>query len=116
MKKVLGTCAVFLALMAPVLVHAQDDDHRRDDDHRQERRRTLPPEDQRNFDSYYSRWLDYRRDNNREQVESMEKRMRHVMSRNHIPPDVPFDQIASNGGQHRDEDHRDNDHRDNDHR
>jgi len=63
------------------------------------------------FDSYYSRWIDYRRDNNHEQVESMEKRMRHVMSRNHIPPDVPFDEIASYGERDHDRDRdRDRDH------
>jgi len=112
MKKVLGVCAVFLALLTPVLMRAQQDDyHRRDrdDDHRTDMRHVLPPEDQHHFDSYYSRWLDYRRDNNHEQVESMEKRMRHVMSRNHIPPDVPFDQIASYGERDHDRD-RDRDH------
>ena len=111
MKKLFGVCAVFLALLAPVLVRAQDYDHRRDrdDDHRQDMRHVLPPEDQRHFDSYYSRWIDYRRDNNRGQVESMEKRMRHVMERNHIPPDVPFDQIVSYGDRDHDRD-RDHDH------
>jgi hypothetical protein len=55
----------------------------------------LSSRDQQRFDSYYSRWLDYRRTNNRNQVSSMEKRMRDVMSHNNIPQDVPFDQIAS---------------------
>ena len=81
------------------------------DDHRQDMRHVLPPEDQPHFDSYYSRWIDYRRDNNHEQVESMEKRMRHVMSRNHIPPAVPFDEIASYGERDHDRDRdRDRDH------
>ena len=55
----------------------------------------LPADDQARFDSYYSRWLEYRRTNNREEIESMEKRMRDVMSRNNIPSNVPFDQIAT---------------------
>ena len=42
-------------------------------------------DDQRRFDSYYSRWLEYRRTNNREEVDSMEKRMRDVMSHYNIP-------------------------------
>jgi len=55
----------------------------------------LPAEDQQRFDSYYSHWLEYRRTNNRDEVVSMEKRMRDLMSRNNIPSDVPFDEIAS---------------------
>jgi hypothetical protein len=55
----------------------------------------LPAEDQQQFDIYYSRWLEYRRTNNRDEVVAMEKRMRDEMSRNNIPPDVPFDEIAS---------------------
>jgi hypothetical protein len=57
----------------------------------------LSADDQRRFDSYYSRWLEYRRTNNREEVDSMEKRMRDVMSHYNIPADVPFDQIATGG-------------------
>lgn len=58
----------------------------------------LSPDEQRQFDSYYSRWQDYRRTNNRDQVESMEKRMHDLMARNNIPANVPFEQIASNPG------------------
>ena len=58
-------------------------------------RARLSPDEQRQFDSYYSRWQEYRRTNNREQVSSMEKRMRDLMARNNIPANVPFDQIAS---------------------
>jgi hypothetical protein len=55
----------------------------------------LSADDQRRFDSYYTRWLDYRRTNNREEIASMENRMRDVMRQNNIPENVPFDQIAS---------------------
>ncbi len=68
-------------------------DHDQDRDHDHWRR--LPPDEQRRFDSYYSRWNEYRRRGDHDQVESMEKRMRDVMARNGIPPDVPFDRIAS---------------------
>jgi hypothetical protein len=57
----------------------------------------LAPDQQRQFDSYYSRWIEARRSNNRDEARSMEERMRDVMSRNNIPPDVPFDQVASSG-------------------
>jgi hypothetical protein len=57
----------------------------------------LSPEDQARFDSYYSRWQEYRQRNDRDQIESMEKRMRDVYARYNIPPDTPFWRVASNG-------------------
>jgi len=55
----------------------------------------LSGEDQRRFDSYYSRWLEYRRRNDRDEMRSMESRMQDVMSHYDIPTQVPFEQIAS---------------------
>jgi hypothetical protein len=111
MKRILGICAVLIVLIGltvPVVAQYADDNRRqgdRDDAGRQDSRGyghgqwrgRLSSEDQHRFDSYYSRWLEYRRSNNRDEVVSMEKRMRDVMSHNNIPSDVPFDQIASNG-------------------
>jgi hypothetical protein len=106
MKRILGICAVLMALALPLLAQDADDNrrqHDRDDarredsrgnEHRQWRGR-LSSEDQQRFDSYYSRWLEYRRTNNRDETVNMEKRMRDVMSRNNIPEDVPFDEVAS---------------------
>lgn len=51
--------------------------------------------DQARFNSYFSRWQGYRRDNNRDQTESMEKRMYEIYDGYHIPHEVPFDRIAS---------------------
>jgi hypothetical protein len=55
----------------------------------------LSPDDQRRFDSYYSRWQDYRRTNNRSEMSSMERRMQEVMSHYDIPAAIPYEQIAS---------------------
>jgi hypothetical protein len=110
MKKILGICAVLMALTIPVLAQDADDNRRQDDrddavrrDNRGygqgQWRSPLSSEDQQRFDSYYSRWLEYRRANNRDEIVSMENRMRDVMSRNNIPSNVPFEQIASNGNQ-----------------
>jgi hypothetical protein len=57
----------------------------------------LSADDQSRFDSYYSRWLDYRRRNDGDQIRSMEGRMRDVMQKYNIPSNVPFDQVASQG-------------------
>jgi hypothetical protein len=55
----------------------------------------LNASDQRRFDSYYSRWQDYRATNNREQIVSMEKRMEDIMVHYKIPLTVPYRAIAS---------------------
>lgn len=60
----------------------------------------LSSEDQGRFDSYFQRWQDYRRTNNRDEVISMEKRMFDVYDHYGIPQDVPFERVASRGGRH----------------
>src|SRR5437868_12407858 len=108
MKRILGVCAVLIAVTLPLLAQDADDnrrqhdrdDARREDSRGYERRQwrgRLSSEDQQRFDSYYSRWLEYRRTNNREETRNMEKRMRDVMARNNIPSNVPFDEVASTG-------------------
>ena len=57
----------------------------------------LSPDDQRRFDSYYSRWLDYKRTNNFGEVRSMEKRMYDIYNRYRIPANTPFERVATNG-------------------
>jgi Peptidase inhibitor family I36 len=59
--------------------------------------RKLSNDDQRRFDSYYSRWLEYQRTNNRGELASMEKRMRAIYGNYAIPYNVPFERIASPG-------------------
>jgi hypothetical protein len=57
----------------------------------------LRNDDQRRFDSYYSRWLQYRRQNNGGEIRSMEKRMQDTYRHYSIPYGTPFDQVASPG-------------------
>src|SRR5438552_705801 len=81
MKKLFAVSALLFALFVPVLAQAQ---------------RQLSPEDQRRFDSYYSRWQEYRHTNNREQIASMEKRMQDVYAHYGIPAGTPYWRVASN--------------------
>ncbi|MGH9528333.1 MAG: hypothetical protein ACRD2S_00265 [Terriglobales bacterium] len=100
MKKFVGIFVILAALSLPLLSAAQDEhqgEHRDQGygdrhDHWQGR---LSAEDQSRFDSYYSRWLEYRQTNNRDQIASMEERMHEVMARNSIPPQTEFSRIAS---------------------
>jgi len=58
-------------------------------------RYNLRSDDQSRFDSYYTRWLNYKRTNNQSEVRSMEKRMYDIYSNYRIPNSVPFYQVAS---------------------
>jgi hypothetical protein len=103
MKQFFSVCAVTVGLLLPLSLVAQN--QRPDDGNRNQRygdsqnrgQGRLSPEDQGRFNSYYTHWLDYRQGNDRDNQNSMEERMREVMSRYNIPSDVSFDQIASNG-------------------
>jgi len=57
----------------------------------------LSPEDQREFDKYYTKWVNDTRKNDRDDIAKDVGHMQEIMGRNHIPPDVPFDQLASTG-------------------
>jgi hypothetical protein len=57
----------------------------------------LSPEDQRDFDKYYSRWMEDTRRGDRDDIQSNVSRMQEIMARYSIPSDVPFDRIATAG-------------------
>jgi hypothetical protein len=79
MKKFLGTL-LLLAVTLPALAQSG-----------------LSPRDQQRFDSYYTRWQQYRQANDRDQIISMERRMLHVYTHYGIPSRTPFWKIATNG-------------------
>jgi hypothetical protein len=64
-------------------------------DYHRRYRGVLSASDQRRFDSYYSRWQDYKATNNRDQVINMEKRMQGIMEHYKIPLTVPYRAIAT---------------------
>jgi hypothetical protein len=64
----------------------------------QGRERQLSADDQRRFDSYFSRWQDYRRTNNRSEMRSMEERMQDIYRHYGIPANTPYQRIASKLG------------------
>lgn len=57
----------------------------------------LSPDDQREFDKAYDRWVNDSRKNDRDDVDRDVRRMQDIMARNNIPPDVPYEQIATSG-------------------
>src|SRR2546430_16786098 len=55
----------------------------------------LSADDQREFDKYYTKWVNDTRKNDRDDVAKDVGRMQEIMARNNIPANVPFEQIAS---------------------
>lgn len=61
----------------------------------------LSPDDQREFDKVYSRWVNDSRKNDRDDIERDQRKMQDIMARYNIPSDVPYDQVASQGAEYR---------------
>jgi hypothetical protein len=59
-------------------------------------RGALSPDDQQKFDHEYAKWADSQRKNDRDDIAESARHMQDIMTRNNIPSNVPFDQIASN--------------------
>jgi hypothetical protein len=57
----------------------------------------LSPDDQREFDKAYTKWVNDSRKNDRDDIDKDVRKMQDIMSRNNIPPNTPYEQIASNG-------------------
>jgi hypothetical protein len=83
MKKLLAFMTLFAALILPHLAQAQS---------------RLSISDQQRFDSYYSRWQNYKATNNQSQVRSMEGRMQDVYRHYGISANTPYRNVASGGG------------------
>ena len=55
----------------------------------------LSADDQREFDRYYSKWLEDMRKDDRDDIDKDVRHMQDIMARYNIPASIPFDQIAS---------------------
>jgi TRAP-type C4-dicarboxylate transport system substrate-binding protein len=58
----------------------------------------LSPDDQKQFDKYYSKWVDASRKNDQDDIANNAQHMEEIMARYNIPANTPFDQVASAPG------------------
>src|SRR6266581_5210681 len=77
MKRIFGILAVLIGMTLPALAQRMTTD------------------DEERFNGYYSRWLQDRQTNDRDDMISMEHRMQDLMNKYSIPPDTPYDQVAA---------------------
>jgi len=89
---------------APPRYNDRDRDRDRDDRGYGRWQGRLTPEDQNKFNKEYTKWQEANAKNDRDDIDKHARNMEEIMSRNSIPPDTPFDSIASVGGysSHRD--------------
>ena len=57
----------------------------------------LSPDDQKEFDKDYSKWVDATRKNDQDDISENARKMQEIMARYRIPPSVQFAQVASGG-------------------
>ena len=94
MKTLIGILVLVFVLGLPALAQVQ----------------RMTSDDEAAFNGYYSRWLQDKQTNNRDDMISMEHHMQDLMSKYSIPSDTPYDQVASqNGGPYSDRGYGDRD-------
>jgi hypothetical protein len=95
MNRLLGMLALLLAFGLPAVAQVQ----------------RMTPEDEDQFNSYYSRWQQDRQTDHRDDMVSMEHHMQDLMSKYAIPSDTPYDQVAAQNSPAPGYDDRDRDNR-----
>lgn len=102
MKSILQALAVLLALgLAPAVGQSQYPDRDRDRDSGYAAQQTLSPDDQREFNKEYGKWQEANSRNDRDDIDKHARKMEDIMARYRIPPDTPFDAIATSAGSSR---------------
>jgi hypothetical protein len=79
MNRLLGIFALALLFCLPAFSQAQ----------------RMAPDDQGRFNDYYSRWMQDRQSNDRDDMISMEHHMQDLMNKYAIPPDTPYGEVAA---------------------
>ncbi len=103
MKRLLEVLAVLLALgLLPAKAQSQYPypDRDRDADRYSQQGR-LSPDDQREFNKEYGKWQEANAKNDGDDIDKHARKMEDIMARYQIPPNTPFDAIATSGGESR---------------
>ena len=98
--------AINLALVTPVRAQNDRDDDRDDRGYAGQWQGRLSPDDQKDFNKEYGKWVDSRQKNDRDDIDKHARKMEEIMARYTIPPDTPFDEIATSTGGDRHHDYR----------
>jgi hypothetical protein len=97
MKRFLEILALVLALGLPVVAQSQYPPPDRDRSYAGSQGRILP-DDQKEFNKEYKKWQEANAKNDRDDIDKHARKMEEIMTRYNIPPDTPFDTIATSNG------------------
>src|SRR6266550_2016816 len=103
MKRLLEMLAVLLAFgLLPAKAQSQYPypDRDRDADRYSQQGR-LSPDDQKDFNKEYGKWQEANAKNDGDDIDKHARKMEDIMARYQIPPNTPFDAIATSGGESR---------------
>jgi hypothetical protein len=99
MMRLLAGMAVLMALsLVPAMAQSQYPPPDRDYDQHYAWQGRLSADDQRAFNKEYGKWQDANTRNDREDIDKHARKMEDIMARYQIPPDTPFDVIATSNG------------------
>jgi len=103
MKKLFGVLTVLLALgLLPAVAQQGYPYPDRDQDrYSGSWQGRLSSEDQREFNEHYDKWQKANAKNDRDDLDKNARKMEEIMARYRIPPDTPFDAIATSSGESR---------------
>jgi hypothetical protein len=114
MKRLLGVLIILMGLGLPALAQYQypppDQDRDRDPYYDRDRgyagqwQGRLSADDQNEFNEQYGKWQKANAKNDRDDIDKHARKMEEIMARYRIPPDTPFDTIATSNpyGRHYD--------------
>lgn len=97
MKRVLEVLAVLVALAIPTLAQSGYPDRDRDYNrgYSGQWQGRMSPNDQKDFNKEYGKRQEANAKNDRDDIDKHARKMEEIMQRYNIPPDTPFDAIAT---------------------
>jgi hypothetical protein len=98
MKRLLEILAVLLALCFAAVAQSQYPGNDRDYDRSYAGQGRMSPDDQRDFNKEYRKWQEANAKHDRSDIDKHARKMEEIMARYNIPPDTPFDAIATSNG------------------
>src|SRR2546423_12920599 len=99
MKRYLPTIlAVLLALCFSAFAQSEYPDRDRDRGYAGQWQGRISSDDQNKFNHEYHEWQEANAKNDRHDINEHARKMEEIMARYNIPPDPPFDAIASSKG------------------
>lgn len=102
MKKFVSVLAILFALSFTAMAQSEypypDRDRDRDRDYTGQWQGTMSPDDQKEFNKEYGKWQEATAKNDRDDIDKHARRMEGIMARYRIPPNTPFDAVATSNG------------------